>query len=224
MTILLLRGDCRDLMPGFSVDAIVTDPPYGCTRQPWDVWPEGWVRLAADCARSMWCFGTARVWLRHAAEFEAAGWRFAQDVVWEKHNGSGPGSRRRFQVVHEGAYHWYQGRWDAVYAQVPRVRRDGPERAPARRAPSNTTHRGRYGESSTWTDDGLRIMRSVIHARSSHRVGTHTAQKPDSVLAALIEASCPPGGTVLDPFAGSGAVLRVADALGRNAVGIDLNG
>jgi site-specific DNA-methyltransferase (adenine-specific) len=216
------QGDCRDILPGLAADLILTDPPYGSTPQPWDRWPEGWVKLAAGCAPSLWCFGSARVFLEHGHEFADAGWRFAEDIVWEKHNGSGPGSRRRFQVVHEMAYHWYQGRWGDVYAQVPRVPREGPERAPARRVPANTRHKGSYGASSTWTDDGMRLMRSVIWARSLHRLGTHTAQKPDEVLRALVEASCPPGGTVLDPFAGSGSVLRVAAALGRNAIGIDL--
>lgn len=217
------EGDCRDFLPGLTADLILTDPPYGSTPQPWDTWPDGWVKLAAACAPSMWCFGTARMYLEHGAEFTAAGWRFAEDIVWEKHNGSGPGSRRRFQCVHEAVYHFYRPPWSAIYADVPRVPRDGPERAPAKRVPANTVHRGSYGASSTWTDDGLRLTRSVIRARSAHRRGTHTAQKPDDLLRILIEASCPPGGTVLDPFAGSRAVLRAAAALGRNAIGIDLS-
>lgn len=222
MTITWLRGDCRDVMPGLTADCIITDPPYGSTPQPWDTWPDGWVKLAAAAARSMWCFGSARMFLERGAEFTAAGWRFAEDIVWEKHNGSGPGSRRKFSRVHEAVYHFYLPPWSAVYAEVPRVPREGPERAPARRVPGNTVHQGAYGADSTWTDDGTRIMRSVIRARSLHRLGTHTAQKPDLILRALVEAACPPGGTVLDPFAGSGAVLRAAESLGRHAIGIDL--
>jgi site-specific DNA-methyltransferase (adenine-specific) len=38
----------------------------------------------------------------------------------------------------------------------------------------------------------------------------------------MIKAGCPIGGTVLDPFCGSGTVLRVAERLQRKAVGIDL--
>ena len=220
--IRVIQGDFRDILPGITADLIVTDPPYGSTRQAWDTWPDGWVKLAAGCARSIWCFGSARMWLEHGSEFTDAGWRFAEDIVWEKHNGSGPGSRRRFSRVHESAYHFYQPPWNDIYANVPRVQHDGPQRAPAQRVPENTVHQGSYGAGSTWTDDGMRIMRSVIRARSLHRKGTHTAQKPDLVLRALIEASCPPGGTVLDPFKGSGAVLRAAASLGRNAIGIDL--
>ena len=38
-----------------------------------------------------------------------------------------------------------------------------------------------------------------------------------------IKAGCPAGGTVLDPFGGAGTTARVAEALGRNAILIELN-
>jgi DNA modification methylase len=38
-----------------------------------------------------------------------------------------------------------------------------------------------------------------------------------------IRLGCPEGGTVLDPFAGSGTVGEVASKLGRNAVLVEIN-
>jgi len=38
-----------------------------------------------------------------------------------------------------------------------------------------------------------------------------------------IKAGCPKGGVVLDPFIGSGTTAIVAQKLGRNFIGIDLN-
>jgi site-specific DNA-methyltransferase (adenine-specific) len=39
----------------------------------------------------------------------------------------------------------------------------------------------------------------------------------------LVEAATPPGGSVLDPFAGSGTTLLAAAACGRSAVGVELD-
>jgi site-specific DNA-methyltransferase (adenine-specific) len=51
----------------------------------------------------------------------------------------------------------------------------------------------------------------------------HPTQKPEKLIAKLILASCPQGGTVFDPFLGSGTTSVVAKKLGRNYCGIELN-
>ena len=49
----------------------------------------------------------------------------------------------------------------------------------------------------------------------------HDTPKPLELMKWLVRLVCPPGGTVLDPFAGSGTTLVAALAEGFNAVGVE---
>ena len=51
----------------------------------------------------------------------------------------------------------------------------------------------------------------------------HPAAKPEPLIRHLLEVSTLPGGTVLDPFTGSGTTLRAAKDLGRKSIGIELD-
>jgi site-specific DNA-methyltransferase (adenine-specific) len=53
------------------------------------------------------------------------------------------------------------------------------------------------------------------------RDGEHPTEKPDALLQTLLSVVTPPGGVVLDPFAGSGSTLTAARALGFRAIGIE---
>ncbi len=217
----LYLGDMREILPALDVqaDAVITDPPYGETSLAWDRWPDGWPALVAGHTNSLWCFGSMRMFHDQAAEF--AGWQFAQDIVWRKNNGSNF-TADRFRRVHEHALLWYQGDWKNVHHETPREPRRGPQKAGShRQGRSGRHHLGEIGE-GTWTDDGTRLMESVIEARSMwRRGGIHPTQTPHAILDPLIRYSVPPGGLVLDPFAGSASTLLAARTLGRRAIGIE---
>jgi DNA modification methylase len=66
-------------------------------------------------------------------------------------------------------------------------------------------------------------MRNVWFIAPAQFVEAHYAVMPDEIARRCILAGCPPGGTVLDPFLGAGTTGLVADRLGRNCIGIELN-
>jgi site-specific DNA-methyltransferase (adenine-specific) len=216
--ITLYLGDMREVLPalGLQADLVVADPPYSETSLAWDRWPDGWPALAATVARSMWCFGSMRMFLDRRDEF--ADWKLSQDVVWEKHNGSGFAADR-FKRVHEIAAHWYRGDWKNVHHEVPRER-GNPTKRTGLAVAATTPHTGKIAPSQ-YADDGMRISRSVQRVRSMHSRSIHPTEKPLGILTPLITYACPPGGLVLDPFAGSGSTLDAARQSGRRAIGIE---
>jgi len=54
--------------------------------------------------------------------------------------------------------------------------------------------------------------------------GAHFAVFPPDLPRFFILAGCPPGGVVLDPFAGAGTTLVIAEELRRKWIGIEING
>lgn len=212
----IYHGDCRAVLPSLTADLVATDPPYGETALSWDSWQSGWLDLLQS--NSMWCFGSFRMFMENAKEF--AGWKLAQDVIWKKHNGSNFRADR-FRRIHEHAVHFYRGKWSEVWKSV-QVTMDAKKRSVRKK--TRPPHMG-YIESTPYesTDGGPRMMTSVIEARSCHGYAVHKTQKPVAILGPLIEYSCRPGGTVLDPFMGSGSTLVAARDCGRKAIGIEIN-
>lgn len=60
-------------------------------------------------------------------------------------------------------------------------------------------------------------------SENSHEEIKHYAKYPEALVRLCILAGCPVGGTVLDPFSGSGTTGKVAHDLGREYIGIELN-
>lgn len=60
------------------------------------------------------------------------------------------------------------------------------------------------------------------YTNASGKTIKHSTVKPLSLMRYLVRLVTPPGGTVLDPFAGSGATLEAAVLEGFNSIGIEL--
>ena len=90
--VVLHHGDCLDVlaaMPDASVDAIVTDPPYGLgfMGKAWDDLPPG-LPWAVECLRvlkpggHLLAFGGTRTWHRLAVAVEDAGFEMRDSIAW----------------------------------------------------------------------------------------------------------------------------------------------
>ena len=177
------HGDCLDVMrsmPDGSVDAVVTDPPYGVNYAEWDgnVPPQD---VLTECLRVsrgpvVW-FGAAKTDVMLAClAYEPMPDRC---LVWAP-------SFSLSQTGSDGAL-W---RWHPIWCWRP----DGQTKigSDVLRAPCEGRH---------WWD--------------------HPATKPVSLLRTLATWAVIPGGTVLDPFLGSGTTLVAALQEGCKAIGIE---
>ena len=63
---------------------------------------------------------------------------------------------------------------------------------------------------------------SHMHYCNKNRM-KHPTQKPEGLYERMILASSDEGDVVLDPFLGSGTLLRVCQNTNRNGIGIDIN-
>jgi site-specific DNA-methyltransferase (adenine-specific) len=75
---------------------------------------------------------------------------------------------------------------------------------------------------SKWNGGGRRNL-FTHNTNQTDRQGEHPTEKPLSLMLELIELFTKPDDLICDPFMGSGTTLLAAAALGRRAVGIELD-
>ncbi|MFC4524955.1 DNA-methyltransferase [Cupriavidus pinatubonensis] len=210
-----------EYLPASSVDAVVTDPPYGDTSLAWDKRCEGWIPAMSRVLKpsaSVWVFGSMRFIATLFEAMEDAGFRYAQDIVWEKQNGTGFHADR-FRRVHEHAVQFYRGAWAELFKD-PQKTNDA--RAKVIRRKQRPAHTGQIDRGHYVSEDGgPRLMRSVLEVANEHGRALHPTQKPLGIVMPLIAYSVPPGGIVLDPFLGSGTTGIAAEMLGRHWIGFE---
>jgi DNA modification methylase len=168
---------------------------------------------------------------RVAFALQADGWWLRQDIIWHKPNPMPESVRDRCTKAHEYVFLLTKSEryfYDSEAVSEAAVGPAGGNVAPVKGA----------GESLMRTRDGLHALqerareaggyssrnrRSVWTVTTKPYSGAHFAVMPPDLVDPCIKAGCPEGGTVLDPFAGSGTTLAVAAELGRNAIGCELN-
>ena len=171
---------------------------------------------------------------RVAFALQADGWWLRQDIIWHKPNPMPESVRDRCTKAHEYVFlltkserYYYDA--DAVSEAVACVRGPGnrkPLKGVVEDPKKHATRAGLHKAAERWREEGppeSRNRRSVWTVTTKPYSGAHFAVMPSGLVEPCIKAGCPEGGTVLDPFAGSGTTLAVAAELGRNAIGCELN-
>jgi site-specific DNA-methyltransferase (adenine-specific) len=163
---------------------------------------------------------------RVAFALQADGWWLRQDIIWHKPNPMPESVRDRCTKAHEYVFLLTKSEryfYDAEALREPYADGVGKDRLACPKASvgrgGNEANRLR----SEFYKNGGRNRRSVWTVTTKPYSGAHFAVMPPDLVEPCIKAGCPEGGTVLDPFAGSGTTLAVAAELGRSGIGCELN-
>lgn len=158
-------------------------------------------------------------------------------LVWSKPNGLPESVTDRVRRSHEDWVHLTKS--PRYYSAVDEIRephqgQQGGTRSTAYGAGHTTTTRVRNGEGATSlrsTDtNALGRLPGSVWTVASQPLNVpadlgvdHYAAQPMHWPRQLIRGWCPPAGTVLDPFSGTGTTALVAAMLGRRGIGVDLS-
>jgi site-specific DNA-methyltransferase (adenine-specific) len=134
---------------------------------------------------------------RVAFALQADGWYLRQDIIWHKPNPMPESVEDRCTKAHEYIF---------LLSKKPHYYYD-------HEAVKETTVSG--GEKKN--------KRSVWTVNAKGYKGAHFAVYPENLIQPCVLAGCPAGGTVFDPFTGSGTTAVVALKNGRNYIGTELN-
>lgn len=176
---------------------------------------------------------------RVAFALQVDGWWLRQDIIWHKPNPMPESVTDRCTKAHE--YIFLLTKSARYFYDAEAVKEEGSQnthsRGKAGLGPElfdSTYKMESFGSGNRNNPDFQRHMadRPLGTPRNRRSVWTiptqaypeaHFATYPVALVEPCIKAGCPQGGTVLDPFAGSGTTLQVARILGRQAIGIELN-
>ena len=160
---------------------------------------------------------------RVAFALQADGWWLRQDIIWHKPNPMPESVRDRCTKSHE--YLFLLSKADRYYFDADAIAEPSIKGSAGSRFDAGKTALHGLGRSSEKDriERDSRNRRSVWTIATRPYKGAHFATFTPALVEPCVLAGCPVGGTVLDPFSGSGTTAAVATSLGRRAIGIELN-
>lgn len=248
----IFQGDSGEILKQFqddSVDLIFTSPPYADRRKQTygGVKPEDYVEwflpISEQLLRVLKPTGTFVLNIKEKAEngerstyvielilaLRKQGWLWTEEFIWHKKN-SYPGKwSNRFRDSWERLLQFNKSRKFNMYQDAVKVpvgdwaKTRLKNLSETDKSRDNAKNGSGFGKNvSNWLERETVYPTNVLHLSTECNNKNHSAAFPDALPEWFIKLFTQEGDTVLDPFAGSGTTLRVAQELNRNSAGIEI--
>jgi len=230
MSYQLYHGDCLEVMRGIekgSIDAIITDLPYGTTACKWDtviefapMWKEVKRVLKPNGA-----FITTASQPFTSALIMSNPSIFKTEWIWKKNKPSGMFNANKMPMINHEAvivFYWKQPTFNKILEP-----RECNEQSKKRLEYKMTgfVGSGTYGKTETIKKKYDKFLRNPTTVKEFLQIPNpkriHSTQKPVALYEYLIKTYSHEGETVLDIAMGSGTTIEAAERTGRNSIGIE---
>ena len=230
----LFHGDCTWLyenVPDGSVDLLLTDPPYGITRNGWDTpefretlndtWAE-WLRVVKPDGAIV--VMAASPFDKIMAVSNLPHYRY--EWIWNKNKATGHLNAKRLPMkAHENVLVFY--REPPVYNRQITLGHAPchavhPAATPQPDRPRNYGHHNCSGNPGGATARKPRTVLNIPVHNNDCDEKWHPTQKPVKLMEYFVRTYTKPGETVMDPFMGSGTTAVAALRCGRKFVGAEV--
>jgi len=211
------------LVPRWDFDLILTDPPYNIgwkysdkvndKKKEYDEWCLEWAELCIENLRPNGILAIINYPENNNklyTDLVRRGHNFVQELIWEYPTNVGQSNKkytRNFRTIiifsKSKEYTFNPEKQEYKNPTDKRVQ----ERIKQGFAPNH------------YATFEVNICKNVSKDKKNNGIN----QLPRELVEMLIKTYTNEGDTVLDPFVGNGTVMDIADELGRDAVGIDIN-